>query len=222
MATAHVYTCTICIHASSGTCHTSTKVRLFSSDFAREHARPTPTGPPRHTASSTPRHSLQWPNRANSATQSVRSAAQRCPESPESLPEPKEAQNASHPQADISVALPMSVVQATDQTSCGHAGMQRGRSDTCGLCSGGDEDRKALLTSGKGSSVERGTRLNNHAQRGPPCGDLFVTAAITTVWKARRSSRTASESPVHQLAFGAGTCVICARNSVPGRDSEPA
>ena len=53
------------------------------------------------------------------------------------------------------VALPMSVVQATDQTSCGHAGMQQGRSDTCGLCSGGDEDRRDILIAGWRVRIER-------------------------------------------------------------------
>ena len=85
----------------------------------------------------------------------MRSATRRCSESQRALPEPKGAQNASLRQADRSSA-PMSVVQVTDQTRCGRAGMQRGRSDTCALCSGGGEDRGDMPRSSTGArALER-------------------------------------------------------------------
>eukprot|EP00966_Prymnesium_polylepis_P296866 6858350-Prymnesium_polylepis.1 len=39
--------------------------------------------------------------------------------------------------------------------SCGHAGMQRGGSDTCGWCSGGDADRRDMSIAGWRVRIER-------------------------------------------------------------------
>ena len=73
----------------------------------------------------------------------------------------------------------MSVACATDQTSCGRAGQQRGRSDTCAVCSGCGEHR---------GDVPRSTRgVRGDRRCSPPAmqfGRAPGVAAAESTWRA--------------------------------------
>ena len=160
----------------------------------------------------------------------MRSAARRCPEIPGALTEPKGAPSANPELTDGSGTLRRSVLQATHQTSCGRAGMQRGTSDACALCSGCAmriagmcraqpcSNRKVLLTSGNAAS---GERSSGRSDSSTSCSSACAHPRKRIVTPSTCHQRARQASSVHaKLHLDRG--VRFRKNIRPGRHSFPA